>query len=623
MLENEFSYQGNLLVLTGLNGSGKTRLLESIQEGLTSAEVSGVKITNQEVSFLNQESLTPSFGGVYNDVQFQAKITASLRLYDKCKVEFDGQYNPNMAQNRNKNSGIKGALAYEPLYRLCNSIALQGGKKPSELTHDEIRLSFDDHVPTLLGFQNVSSICNQYIQRKKLNRYNKYCAEHENENVEYFSDAEFLKRFGEKPWLLLNSIIKNIFDDKFRFTEPDESSQSYTYRASLIQRNNNASVALSSGENTLLWLALTLFNSQYYDRDVVKVPRLLLLDEPDAFLHPRMVVKMYTALKEFSSVFGSKIIFTTHSPTTVALAPDDGIFVVTPSSVLGVTRDEGVAELLDGVTQISINPDNRRQVFVESHYDANTYQALYSQLLYQSDILDPKITLNFVSSGPKMPLQQIRDKVLQVLGKFDDSVINEFISALNGVGNCTQVIGQVEALWQNSNETVRGIIDWDLQNHTTEKVTVLGEGKAYSIENLALDPICILLLLHTDQPETLTMDMICGSTVHWSEWLVDIGLLQESVNRFMRIIFETENARNATLTYQCGKSIQTDLRYLRMKGHPLEKLVKLKYPALNAFARSGKEGELKYSVVRKSMINLTKGNFIPTEFESVLASVQK
>lgn len=381
--------------------------------------------------------------------------------------------------------------------------------------------------------------------------------------------------------------------------------------------------ALSSGEKTLLWLALTLFNSQYYDQLAVKTPKLLLLDEPDAFLHPQMVVKMYKVLGAFSESFHSRIFITTHSPTTVALAPERSTYVVSENAINPVTKDEGVSELLDGVTQISISPENRRQIFVESKYDANIYQSIYSKLIHSSDNIDPKISLNFVSSGPKMPEQQLKDKVKQVLNIHEELLLNEFVESINGAGNCVQVIGQVEALVQSDNETVRGIIDWDLKNRSSKYVSVFAQNYAYSIENIALDPICILLLLHADKPENFTMSMICGSDVHWTTWLDDNELLQESVDRYIRKVLKKENNKESKLSYMSGKVLLTDSEYLNMEGHPLEKLVKEKHPALNSFSRTGKDGELKQAIVSKSMINLTNGGFIPAVFEQVLSVVQK
>lgn len=624
LLSESFVHERDLIVLTGKNGSGKTRLIESIQMQMSKVELDGKILTNEEIMVVAQSALNPNFGGGYNDAKYQTKITSSLQLYDQVKNEFDSPLDPNRARNR---GGFpEGSIPYESLYRLCVSIAGYLNKPASELTHEEIKMYFEDHVNSVLGFQNVSGICNSYIKRKKLNRFNKYCAEQEGDDVIFLTEDEFLSKFGDKPWILLNQIIKATFNGKFYFTEPDESSESYSYNASLIQSDTSSGVginALSSGEKTLLWLALTLFNSQYYDEAIVKTPKILLLDEPDAFLHPQMVVKMYQALNSFAMNFKAQILITTHSPTTVALAPENSTYVVSENAIVAVTKDKGVAELLDGVTQISISPENRRQVYVESQYDADIYQVIYSKLLHRSELLDSKISLNFISSGPKMPSQQLKDKAKQILGVNDENLLDEFVESVNGIGNCTQVIGQVEALEQIGNKTVRGVIDWDLKNVGLQSVSVIAEQYAYSIENITLDPICILLMLHIDRPSLFTMEKVCGEEIHWTDWVNDESLLQESVDRFIKKLLGRESNRDKVIEYVSGKTLFTDSEYLYMNGHALEKLIKEKFNSLNAFARSGKDGELKYNIVTKSMINLTNGKFIPSVFEKVLAMVQK
>jgi len=624
ILSEPFVYHGNLVVLTGRNGCGKTRLLESIQKNISIVDIKGEQLTAQEIMLVEQAKLTPNLGGKYNDAQFQTKITSTLQMYDQVKNGLDQPFSMENASNYVRMQ--EGSIPYESLHNLCNSIALRLNKPVSDLTHDEIKIHFEDHVSSVLGFQNLSSICNQYIQRKRLSKYNRYLAQQEGENVAFLTNEKFIERFGNEPWVIINDIMDSIFDAKFYFSKPDEQSQSYTYNAALIQRDTENKVtvnALSSGEKTLLWLALTLFNSQYYDRIAVKVPKLLLLDEPDAFLHPQMVVKMYRVLESFSECFGVRIFITTHSPTTVALAPVGSTFVVSENSISPVTKDEGVSELLDGITQISINPENRRQVFVESQYDADVYQAIYSKLAHSSELIDPKISLNFVSSGPKIPEQQLKDKVKQILNIDNDELLKEFVESVNGIGNCVQVIGQVESLEQNDNDTVRGIIDWDLNNSPLRYVAVLAKDYAYSIENIALDPICILLLLHTDKPELFTMAGICGSDIHWSDWLNSDELLQESIDRFIRKVLGRANQKDSKLLYLSGKELLTDSEYLMKKGHDLESMVKKEYPGLNAFAKKGKDGELKYSIVNKSIITFTNGKFIPRAFEHVLSEVQK
>lgn len=445
-------------------------------------------------------------------------------------------------------------------------------------------------------------------------------------DIDYLTDDQFVDVFGNKPWLTINGILNDTFEGKFQFNIPDETLKSYAYQAQLIQSDTGIPVgvdALSSGEKTLLWLALTLFNSQYYNSTIVKVPKVLLIDEPDAFLHPKMVVKMYKVLDSFQRNFDSKILITTHSPTTVALAPDNSVYIIEQGVLKLVEKDVAISELLDGITQISLSPENRRQVFVESQYDANIYQLIYSKLVHRSTIIDPKISLNFVSSGPKMPIKQIEDKVKQILKIDDLGRIQEFLQAVNGVGSCSHVIGQVYALSESGNNSVRGIIDWDRSNRSDNEIVVFGEGYAYSIENIALDPICIMLLLHMNKPATFTMVDVCGQNNSWLEWLKDIELLQVSLDKFILKVLGRVNNKDATISYFSGVKLLTDFEYLTKEGHSLEKMVKQNYPQLNAFSKSGKDGELKWEIVQKSMITYTNCEFIPKAFESAISAVQK
>ncbi|ELB8603637.1 AAA family ATPase [Vibrio cholerae] len=613
-----------IVVLTGKNGSGKTRFLESLQNQSSVISIDGVVVSNPDVMLVGHSALNPNFGGGYDDTQFQSKVTSTLQLFDRIKHEFDLPFDANKAQqyNRDRYSG----LDYVSLYKLCNSISKAIGKRPSELLHDDIILHFEEPLRNVLGVQSISTICNQYIKRKNQNSFNEWRATTKGVDVKYLSDEDFILRFGDEPWVIINKILDDIFDSKFGFDIPDENSQSYTYQAQLIRKSDESIVGvdvLSSGEKTLLWLALTLFNSQYYDSEVVNSPKVLLLDEPDAYLHPKMVEKMYRVLQSFCKTYTSIVFISTHSPTTVALAPEDSIYIVSNNTVSPAAKDLAVSELLDGVTQISISPENRRQVFVESQYDADVYQAIYTKLLSRSALLDPKISLTFVSSGPKMPAQQLKDKVKQILKISDNALIDEFVASINGIGNCSQVYGQVDSLTQSGNKFVRGIVDRDKSNKPKENVVVLAQDYAYSIENIVLDPICILLILHVEQPDLYKISDFCGKDVHWTEWLENKELLQLSMDGFIYSVLRKENKKDAIISYMSTLELKTDKDYLNHHGHQLEQKIIQEYPKLKAFSRSGKDGELKSEIVRKSMINLTNGFFIPRVFESTLAKVQK
>ena len=100
------------------------------------------------------------------------------------------------------------------------------------------------------------------------------------------------------------------------------------FELKLINNFNQAKVKfseLSSGEKVLISLVFALYNTKFD----VEFPKVLLMDEPDASLHPSMTKQFLDVIqKVFVQDKGVKVILTTHSPSTVALAPEEAIFIV-------------------------------------------------------------------------------------------------------------------------------------------------------------------------------------------------------------------------------------------------------------------------------------------------------
>ena len=208
LLQNEFDCAGSIAVLTGRNGCGKTRLLQSIENSSSTVTIDGSQLNNQNINFIAQLQLIPQLGGGYNYAQAQTKIISTLQMYDLYKHELNSPFKPEMNQFMSRGH----AMPLDHFYRLCQTIAKRKGKLPSELTHDEIQLYYEDEVYSVLGFQNISSICNQYHVRYKLNKYNRYLAEVEGESLDHMSDELFKEKFGDKPWNKINEIIESIFE---------------------------------------------------------------------------------------------------------------------------------------------------------------------------------------------------------------------------------------------------------------------------------------------------------------------------------------------------------------------------------------------------------------------------
>src|SRR5207247_9494265 len=119
-------------------------------------------------------------------------------------------------------------------------------------------------------------------------------------------------------------------------------------------------------------LALSLYNSNFD----IEFPKIRLMNEPDAHLHHSMTRKFLDVIQNvFVNEKGVKVIMTTHSPSTVALAPEESIFLMnkTTPRIAKANKDEALRILTSGVPTLSINYENRRQVFVESKYDVEFY----------------------------------------------------------------------------------------------------------------------------------------------------------------------------------------------------------------------------------------------------------
>lgn len=139
---------------------------------------------------------------------------------------------------------------------------------------------------------------------------------------------------GKTPWDIINNFLSEYGDFQYSITYPDPLDadayfygQDQTFWPNLKTDDGEISIPyneLSSGEEVLFALALCLFKTK---SDNV-FPKVLLLDEIDASLHPSMVEKLFRVIENVFIKNGTTVILATHSPTTIALAPDDSVFVV-------------------------------------------------------------------------------------------------------------------------------------------------------------------------------------------------------------------------------------------------------------------------------------------------------
>lgn len=228
----------------------------------------------------------------------------------------------------------------------------------------------------------------------------------EGQDAAFLTSDEFVELHGPAPWDFVNSSLASAGLDFFiNQPTPDDYTQ---FQPLLTKRTNGINVpfsALSSGEKVLMSFAFCVYYSN--DKRQISVqPKLLLLDEIDAPLHPSMSRNVIeTITRTLVGTFGIKVIATTHSPSTIALAPEESIYAMQPG-VPGLHKKDKAAALnilTVGVPTIAISYDGRRQVFVESPRDAKAYEGIYR-------LLKPKIeserSLEFVATGTRSAQKQ-------------------------------------------------------------------------------------------------------------------------------------------------------------------------------------------------------------------------
>lgn len=561
----------DFVLFTGVNGAGKTQILTAIQQqNLLRVYDNNIELTKKK--YVTSHTLSPNESSVVTREQLNQNTENLWQQYYHFKE--NRQHNPNM--------GLEQMLGGQDSaqYKVITKIARNAFKNIDDLTSDD----FFNHYPledglqqTDVFYQNFSSLFKRYQDKLDDNEYRQYRNQVKKHTaITFLTKEEFEKTFGEAPWAFVNKIIKEANLD-YHINSPANSHRDAPFELKLVNNYNSVEIKfgdLSSGEKVLMSLALALYNSNFD----IEFPKVLLMDEPDASLHPSMSKKFLDVIQQvFVKEKNVKVIITTHSPSTVALAPEESIFIVNKTGIRieKTTKDKALKILTSGVPSFSVNYENRRQVFVESPYDVIYCDKLYQQL---SSYLIPEISLSFISSG-----ESRTDK--------------------NGskISNCGQVVNITDTLRKAGNKFISGLIDWDNYNTSSEAVKVLGNGNRYSIENYILDPLLIgTLLLREKIVRKDELQLVENETFidlkHFSYERLQI-VADYVINKVSAVINPTDKTMIAVKLIN-GIEINLPKWYLHHQGHTLEEQILKAFPQLNAI-KKGKEETLKVEILNK------------------------
>jgi len=409
-------------VLTGVNGSGKTHLLQSVLNGnstIGDIPISEIKyfdfksfFLDEEQAFNNQqidqekmqawekissnqnrinfrkglENLRNKIAGDLDDLlEIASKLDKPfLRLeesdindealfskYNSYIKDYDGLY----ANDR---------ITNDPAFRSLKAFSYKLDRPLDQFTEREFK---DLYVPTYLKNDFLPTQLSKIFLDYKYKEHSELVikkseALHYGEQPEINSEEEFVQRFGPKPWVIIEEILNKFSSLKFTISNPDNlrfrSDTITQFNVSIKNERTNSEIPfsdLSSGEKVLFALVLSIYKS-YGDR---YFPKVLLLDEIDASLHPTMIRNLLDVINDvFVGNHGVQVILATHSPTTIALAPEDSIYIVNPngapSKIIKQNRPEaleilteGFMSLEQGISILDLSSNNDINIFTEGN----------------------------------------------------------------------------------------------------------------------------------------------------------------------------------------------------------------------------------------------------------------
>lgn len=558
----------DFVVLSGLNGAGKTQILQSIQNAYASISDEGYH--SDFSKYVNPLSLAPNDPIPTLKSEFTSIIQDSWSKFDyylrvkkrNSEVTFEDHY--------------KNSLHEISIITKISEIAK---KSINDLNSEDFSnyypMDFDLTNIDLFD-QNFSNLFRRYLDRYEDNKYSLFKFKEGDKNSTFLSEKDFISNFGEAPWKFINKIFKEA-DLDYEIHIPTNFNRDIPFELKLVNKINKAQIKfsdLSSGEKVLVSLALAIYNTSFD----ISVPEILLMDEPDASLHPSMSKKLINVIQEvFVKQKGIKVIMTTHSPSTVALTPEENLYVVNKHTprIEKVSKDCVLGILMSGVPSISINYENRRQIFVESKNDVLFYDKIYRRL---HKYLQPEISLSFISSGDSR-----KDK--------------------NGikVSSCDQVINITTTLRNSGNKQVWGIIDYDLKNTSDNYIKVLGRGNRYSIESYIFDTIllaALLLRVKIISRKELGLNDDENYTDFKYLTVEKLQFISDFIISSVSDKFDTSNEKKLIVKYINDKEILVPNWYLHCNGHELEDKILKTFPKLNSIKRDQEE-KLKLEIIDK------------------------
>lgn len=351
---SEYLFNGQLIVLSGINGAGKSQLLESIKQQYTDVYINNIKISHTNIlkySFRDNINL-PTFGTYDYDVA-RSTDNAIINIYNNLKNLYTNyitskRNNPeyferglgitpgttieeycidnigaSISIKKDSRSTISKSISKATIVQIINSIFDPEDDNWLNLSNEEILQKIPSDLVVKLENDEIEGITRIFTEAARLRflERNKYA-----DTTEKFDNEKWLKK---APWTEINNLFEKLhfnyrFAKDYEYEIPylKEEPKLYAYENNEINKLKVRNINdLSDGEKAILKLVVST-----YDKKEDEATKLLLLDEYDAALNPSLIKDFYLAIQEYYLNKGIIVLITTHSPITISMAPKNSRF---------------------------------------------------------------------------------------------------------------------------------------------------------------------------------------------------------------------------------------------------------------------------------------------------------
>jgi predicted ATPase len=560
-------------VVTGVNGSGKSQLLNLIASQFTMddhhmRQQKIPKIVIKDSSFKKDEVYYVSSNWVSG--QSQQMDMSSIQQTNNNFIE------ALVKRQQGEAAAIprEGNFSSDYFNKFINSMETLLKKPLNEFTQEEI----ESNLPAGIFYRNNLSNAN-YVAQDALSYYAR--------SIEMAAklgcktDSELVvSRLGKAPWDVINSSFESV-GIKYKVNSPSTIAGTFEFLA--IDAVTGAEIKfqdLSTGEQALMSLIFWLYTCTH--RNIY--PKLMILDEPDAHLHPSLTYTFIDILQNiFVKKFGIRVIMSTHSPNTVSYIPEECLFEMqkTNPRILPVkSKNETIAKLTANMTMVI---SGAKKIFVEDEVDAEFYATIYSIFRYTGKI----------SALPSLMFLSISNKNSKETG--GKSRVKAWIQKFKDL--------ELESV-------IKGLVDKDKdEDISSDELFVI---ERYSIENYLLDPINIYaVLVDSNKIPDIEVPIAYGDESKISS--LNDSELQKIVD-FIVAKFRNQADEKSTnddlkrIHYINGRSVEMPSWYLNLRG---KDLLSIAY------------NKIDNSITAKNLLKLfSKTKMVPEELLSLFVKIQ-